>query len=95
MFRDATLLQENISWLLLVNPFADSFVNSDYFEWVIYFHINEQDDELNVFTVHFSIKEPTWLLEPLKVSKQKSHILQKFEKTFRWKFCENFWLPDN
>ena len=43
-------------WL---TPFADSFVNSDWFGWVIYFHINEQDDELNIFTVHFSFKEPT------------------------------------
>ena len=43
-------------WL---TPSADSFVNSDWFGWVIYFHINEQDDELNIFTVHFSFKELT------------------------------------
>ena len=39
-------------WLI---PFADSFVNSDWLELVIYFHTNEQDDdEQNAFTANFS-----------------------------------------
>ena len=33
------------NWLI---PFVDSFVNSDWFELVIYFHTNEEEDELNV-----------------------------------------------
>ena len=37
-----------------LTPFADSFVNSDRFQLVIYFHTNEKDDELTVFTVNFS-----------------------------------------
>ena len=40
-----------LNWL---TSFADSLVNSDWFELVIYFHISEQDDELDVFTVNFS-----------------------------------------
>ena len=38
-------------WL---TPFADSFVNSDWLEFVIYFHTNEQGGELNAFTFNFS-----------------------------------------
>ena len=38
-------------WLI---PFADSFVNSDWLELVIYFHTNEQDNEQNAFTANFS-----------------------------------------
>ena len=37
-------------WL---TPFSDSFVVCDWFELVIYFHNNERDDKLNVFTVNF------------------------------------------
>ena len=28
------------------------------------------------------------------ISKQTSENLNKFERTFRWKFCEKVWLPD-
>ena len=38
-------------WL---TPFADSFVNSDWLELVIFFHTNEQDGEQNAFMVNFS-----------------------------------------
>ena len=38
-------------WL---TPFADSFVNSDWLEFVIYFHTNEQGGELNAFTFNIS-----------------------------------------
>ena len=38
-------------WL---TPFVDSFLNSDWFELVINFHINKQEGEQNVFTVNFS-----------------------------------------
>ena len=37
-------------WLTLS---TDSFVNSDWFESVTYFHTDEQDGEQNVFTVNF------------------------------------------
>ena len=38
-------------WL---TPFADSFVNSDWLELVIFFHTNEQDGEQNSFMVNIS-----------------------------------------
>ena len=39
---------------LLVNPFADSFLNSDWLELVIYFQTNEQGGEQNALLVNFS-----------------------------------------
>ena len=38
-------------WL---TPFADSFVNSDCLELVIYFRTNKQESEKNTFLVNFS-----------------------------------------
>ena len=51
VFRDVTFfLQENTYWL---TPFADSFVNSDWQELVIYFHTNKQDVKQIAFIVIF------------------------------------------
>ena len=52
--RQHSFARKYIMTLNWLTPFADSLVNSDWFELVIYFHISEQDDELDVFTVNFS-----------------------------------------
>ena len=44
-------------WL---TPFADSFVNSDWLELVIFFHTNEQDGEQNAFMVNISDNSDQW-----------------------------------
>ena len=40
--------------VLLIGTFADSFVNSDCLELVIYFRTNKQESEQNAFLVNFS-----------------------------------------
>ena len=35
----------------------------------------------------------TQFLESLSISKETSNTINKFERNFQWKFCENFWLP--
>ena len=52
--RQHSFARKYIMTLNWLTPFADSLVNSDWFELVIYFHISEEDDELDVFTVNFS-----------------------------------------
>ena len=55
MFRDVTLLQANIQWpFYWLTPLADSFVNSDWLEFVIHFQTNEQGGEQSAFMVNLS-----------------------------------------
>ena len=42
---------------------------------------------------NLSTKKTNWFSELLDISKQASVILGKFERTFRLKLCEIFWLP--
>ena len=42
---------------------------------------------------NLSTKKTNWFSELLDISEQASVILGKFERTFRLKLCEIFWLP--
>ena len=53
MFRDITVLLKDLQ-------FADSFINSDWLELVIYFQTNEPDGEQNAFIVNFSDNSDLW-----------------------------------
>ena len=67
-----------------LTPFADSFVNSDRFELVIYFHTNEKDDELTVFTVNLSDNSDLRRFEAVFISKLtfqfSSFFIQYFDE---------------
>ena len=54
VLRRHSLVRKYIITFYWLTPFADSFLNSDWLELVIYFQTNEQGGEQNALLVNFS-----------------------------------------